>query len=311
MKLRYLLRFALTLLWFFGTASAQSIYTKQELLETSAQCLECHDDKAASLESSLHRICEASDLNSPISIGCISCHDGWKEHVDDPSADNIKTAAELEFMGQAELCSRCHNTPHQVNMMESDPHGRLEIRCTDCHTVHSNTNEYLVKDDKDNYCVVCHTSVATEFKRRSAHPLESGNVRCVDCHKPGENQDNLMAVGLDWLCQSCHTDYSGPFVYEHPVVNAHLVQGGGCTECHQPHGSPNDRLLNQPGDGICYQCHSKPPTHFIAHDGIANGFACVDCHSDIHGSFDNSKFLDPMLGAKMPFNCFDCHVLGN
>ena len=311
MKLRYLALPALVLLCSAGLAYAGHSYSKVELSETSSMCLNCHDEKAVSLENSLHRITEVTDMTSAIAIGCVNCHDGWAEHVEDPSPENIETAARLSFSGQVDLCSRCHITLHQSSMVSSDPHGRVEIGCIECHSVHSNVNEHLVKDDSDNYCAVCHTSVAAEFKRRSAHPLESGNVRCVDCHMLDGTEDQLLAVGLDWRCQNCHSDLSGPFLYEHPVVYAHLVEGGGCTECHQPHGSPNDRLLKQPGDGVCLQCHGTPPVHRIAHAGIATRFACVDCHSDIHGSFDNKKLLDPALGAKMVFDCSECHVLGD
>ena len=198
MKLRYLAWCVLLLLCSVGVVSAGHSYSKLELLETSTLCSHCHTDMAATLENSLHRITEATDMTSTITIGCVGCHDGWEEHVEDPSPENIETAARLSFSGQVDLCSRCHITPHQSSMVSSDPHGRLEIGCIECHSVHSNVNEHLVKDDGDNYCAACHTSVAAEFKRRSAHPLESGNVRCVDCHKLGENEDHLLAVGLDW-----------------------------------------------------------------------------------------------------------------
>ena len=119
-----------------------------------------------------------------------------------------------------------------------------------------------------------------------------------------------MATGLNWKCQGCHSDVAGPYLYEHPVTYQHLVEGVGCTECHSPHGSPNDRLLTQPGNGVCLQCHGTPPGHRTRHSGLGTKLACVDCHSDIHGSYDNNKFLDPMLGTKLFPNCYQsgCHI---
>lgn len=171
----------------------------------------------------------------------------------------------------------------------------------------------LVADDRENYCLACHTAVGMEFKRRSVHPLESGNVRCTDCHNLAGIEDPMLAVGLNWRCQECHAERSGPFLYEHPVVNNHLIEGGGCVECHQPHGSPNDRLLNQPNNGVCMQCHAVPAGHRTEHSGLGTKLACVECHNQIHGSYDNRLFLDPELGTKLFPDCYQsgCHNLGN
>lgn len=291
-------------------ASTPISYSKHEILETSATCLDCHSDIAEPLDGLIPQIASIAGPLSPMSVGCVCCHDGWEEHVENPSADNVQSVSGLSASEQVETCSRCHVTLHQTAMASTDPRARAGVACLDCHTVHLNANEKLVANDTEIFCLSCHADIAAEFKRRSAHPLESGNITCVDCHDISAMQDPFYASGLDWTCQGCHPEFSGPFLYEHPVVYAHLVEGEGCVECHQPHGSPNDRLLNQSGDGICLQCHGIPPRHRVAHFGIAVRYTCVNCHSDIHGSFDNGMFLDPDLGAKMPFDCYQCHILG-
>ncbi len=291
------------------SASTPVSFSKNELLETTELCLDCHDGMAESLDRSVHRVASESSSSS-ISVGCIGCHDGWEVHVEDPTVDNIETGSGLSVTTQAEICGRCHVTPHQTAMISTDPHGNAGVACLECHTIHFNSNEKLVANDREVFCLSCHGGIATEFRRRSAHPLESGNIRCVECHDLSGMQNPLFASGLDWTCQDCHSELSGPFLYEHPVVNAHLVEGGGCVECHQPHGSSNDRLLNQSGDGTCLQCHGIPPKHRVEHGGIAAQYTCVNCHSEVHGSFDNRMFLDPDLGMKMPFDCYQCHILG-
>jgi DmsE family decaheme c-type cytochrome len=152
-----------------------------------------------------------------------------------------------------------------------------------------------------------------EFKRRSAHPLESGNIRCTDCHDIAGIDDPLLAAGLNFDCQECHAEKSGPFIYEHPVVNNHTVDGRGCVACHEPHGSPNDRLLNQPGNLVCLQCHAVPVGHRLQHSALGAKLACIECHNQVHGSFDGSKFLDPDLGLKLFPDCFQsgCHSLND
>lgn len=286
------------------------IYSAEENMEQSEYCLACHDYMAGSLQKSAHRLATEDDVGSPVTVGCIGCHSGWEEHFDDPSPENIVAGPELNPAGQAQICATCHNTEHQMNMISDDPHGLAGIACLDCHKIHDNTEPKLVRDDDGDFCMSCHPTVAGAFKARSVHPLNTGNIACVECHKLGEMSDQVLQTGFEWTCQNCHTDLAGPFLYEHPVVYSHLVEGESCTECHNPHGSPNDRLLKQAGDGVCMQCHGTPPSHRTAHDGLANSFACVDCHSEVHGSYHNSKLLDPDLGMKLPFDCFQCHVLG-
>ncbi len=274
-----------------------------------AVCMDCHDDMAQSLKGTVHDL-KVEGKSSP-GVSCISCHSGWEAHLEDPNTENINSGKELVLQDQALICAGCHSTPHQESMLNRNPHGIAGVACLDCHSIHTETAEGGEHAGLTPQCLSCHQTVEMEFKRRTSHPLESGNIQCVDCHSMGDTKDHMFAVGLDWTCQGCHSEVSGPFLFEHAAANEHFVEGGGCVECHSPHGSPHERLLNQPGAGLCLQCHGTPPTHKIAHDGIATQFVCVDCHSDIHGSNDNRKLLDPMLGSKMSRDCFQCHVLGD
>lgn len=288
-------------------------YSNRDLVKESLVCLDCHEDQAESLKGSPHEMTAEGHAGMGLAVGCIGCHSGWEQHIDDPMPENITTPAELSLVDIAETCGKCHQSPHQTAMVSTDPHGRAAITCTSCHTIHGNTAVSLVKDDSENFCGTCHASVAAEFESRSAHPLVSGNIRCTDCHNIGNVSDPMFAAGHDWQCQSCHSDKAGPFIHEHPVTYSYLVNGSGCMECHQPHGSANDRLLRQPGDGLCFQCHGVPPKHLVEHDGLAADYSCAYCHSDIHGSFDNKVFLDPDIGYKFPVNCIQsgCHILGD
>jgi DmsE family decaheme c-type cytochrome len=302
---------ALLTVLILGTCPAFSSqeYSRQEVVENSNLCLDCHDDMKATLDNTVHEIIDENYLNASIDVGCISCHDGWQEHLDDPSAETISRVSDKGMTDQAEVCSRCHITVHQSAMVTSDVHSRAELACTSCHSIHDNQHDKLVLDDEGNYCLTCHTEVKADFKMRSSHPLNSGNIRCVSCHPVTGIAGPHMTAGLNWTCQNCHDDKAGPFPFEHPVTFDHLVEGGGCVECHNPHGSSNDRLLKQPESGLCLQCHGIPPLHRTQHSGLGIKMACVDCHSEIHGSYDNSKLLDPMLGTKLFPDCYQsgCH----
>lgn len=283
--------------------------SRDSLISQSAACLDCHQESADNLKGSVHQLTAVGDKATRMAVGCVGCHSGWQDHLNEPSKDNISNPADLPLAKQAEICSGCHMNGHQASMLTTDPHGRAQLMCTTCHTMHGNEAQGLVKDDKQNFCGTCHTGVMAQFKSRSAHPLTTSNIRCASCHFPDDRNDAMLARGIDWTCQNCHSEYSGPHAFEHSVTQTHLFNGGGCTECHNPHGSPNDRLLAQPGNGVCLQCHSVPSGHRTAHSGMGVKVACVNCHTDFHGSDDNKLFLDPQLNTKFFADCFHsgCH----
>lgn len=275
-------------------------------------CLDCHDGMAETLLNTPHELAPDSKETKSIIADCRNCHDGWQKHIEDPSADNIDVGSDLSPAKQAEVCGRCHITPHQMAISTDDPHSKAYLSCSSCHQIHNNLNRKLVRDDTDNYCASCHPATVMEFQQRSAHPLESANIRCIDCHGLESIGVKELTVGFDWGCQSCHEGQSGPYLYEHPVVYNHLVEGGSCTECHEPHGSVNDRLLTQPSKTLCLQCHGTPPGHLTAHSALGSKRDCVQCHSEVHGSFSNRLLLDPDLGMKLFPDCYQsgCHSLG-
>lgn len=301
------------ILSFSITYSTSAQYGDKELMEISSTCLDCHDEYEATLAGTAHRVIDDTELHSPVSVGCISCHDGWQTHIDDPSEENISDPSNFTLLDQAETCKSCHLTPHQAIMTSSDPHYGADIGCLDCHNIHESADGNVRHGNPPVDCGQCHTSVISEFKSRSAHPYQSGNIECLSCHNFSGVKGAGQTAGLDWSCQECHSEYSGPYLHEHPVAYSHLVEGGGCPECHEPHGSPNERLLKQPGNSLCFQCHGTPPGHRTNHSGLGTKLACVECHSDIHGSFDNSKMLDPFLGIRLFPDCFQsgCHIFDN
>lgn len=278
--------------------------------EAGSACGDCHEEGLSSLRGTVHSVPEIDVENG---VSCIDCHQTWEAHLDDPSAENITAGPEASLAEQAEICSGCHLNTHQAAMLSTDPHNIQGLNCSSCHAIHNNTNESLVTDDRQDFCLRCHKSVAADFKLRSSHPFGTGNVRCTDCHDLSGLREQTNVTGSDWGCQNCHPEKSGPFVYEHPVVYSHLVEGEGCTECHKPHGSPNDRLLTQAGNAVCSQCHGTPVGHRTQHSGLGAKMSCVDCHSEIHGSFDNRLFLDPDLGTRFFPDCYQsgCHIQGD
>jgi DmsE family decaheme c-type cytochrome len=292
----------------FWTVSLAEINTNEYTIQKSSDCLACHEEKAKSLSQSPHAISSEETMKSSIPIGCVSCHSGWEKHLEDPSSETIAKFSSQPHSEQAQICGKCHNNPHQAGMVTADPHFKAGLSCNSCHEIHARDGL-----SKETSCLNCHEETRNEFKRRSAHPLESGNINCVDCHQLSALRDPALSRGIDWTCQNCHSDKAGPYLYEHPVAYSHLVNGGGCVECHEPHGSQNNRLLKRQGNSLCLQCHETPPGHRTAHSGWGMKADCVYCHSDIHGSYDNRKFLDPNLSSRFVADCYQsgCHSAAN
>jgi len=266
-------------------------------------CLDCHEGYDASLARTGHTL----SASARTGVACVSCHDGGEVHIDDPTVDNISNPSHLPAAQTELTCTECHVAHPGLRLIGHDPHAGLDMSCTSCHSVHapaagpSNAGTLM--------CANCHTAVAHQFQQRSNHPMMTGNLNCVSCHGFLGETEPQLGHGPAANCYSCHPDQSGPYLFEHEATSSFSPEGEGCVACHTPHGSVNDRLLVQQDDNLCRQCHGIPAGHLTAHEGGFRGIACVDCHSDFHGSYDNLYLLDPQLGTKFGREsdaCF-CH----
>ena len=87
-------------------------------------------------------------------------------------------------------------------------------------------------------------------------------------------------------------------VFEHQAITRSEV---GCLECHNGHGSVNNRMLARATVfQVCVQCHSQiglsadtslnaPMAHDLSNPRIQN---CTVCHTQIHGSNTSRAFLN-------------------
>jgi DmsE family decaheme c-type cytochrome len=270
-------------------------------------CLACHDDYAEQFSSTRH-ILSLDSEKSPITIGCASCHTGAEIHIEDPEIGNIMNPAKALPSESEAVCTECHNPHVESGMPGFDPHRMQNFSCSSCHRVHSD-NKSLLIDEEGEFCGTCHTSIVSQFRRRSNHPLTDQAVTCMSCHDFSGRDHAMIGHGESSNCADCHPEQAGPFMFDHRATISFSTEGDGCTACHRPHGSPNDRLLTQTGDRLCRQCHGLPPLHRTKHNGLGSQFECTECHSDIHGSYINRDFLDAQLGTRIggaPGSCF-CH----
>jgi len=208
---------------------------------------------------------------------CYACHTPTIEHLEEGGRGNIE-------LPDSNKCLACHeyNDHERMNWAFSE-HSKAGVECRQCHGNHSpkvkKLPPQLMRADEDSaVCMTCHQDVAARMTLKSHHPVREGGLSCVSCHAPHDAQQTSL-FGKNEQCNQCHQNVRGPKVFEHPPV----VED--CTICHNPHGSPNRRLLQLAQPMQCVQCHSLA---INLHGGTnLNGAQmrnCVNCHSAIHGS---------------------------
>ena len=236
---------------------------------------------------------------------CRTCHvayEGHKEYVfhsDCTACHTIKDPKHVLEGGKtvqfpdAEKCLACHKTrDHKRMNWAFSEHKKANVQCRDCHGIHSPKEPKLPNlalwktDKKSAICMDCHQDVAARLSMSSHHPVKEGGVSCVSCHDPHNGKQTTL-ISKNEQCFNCHQAIRGPKVFEHaPVVE-------DCTICHNPHGSPNRRLLQISQPMLCLQCHSMALTSHPLVSSNLSGVAlrnCTSCHGAIHGSH-----IDPKL----------------
>lgn len=148
-------------------------------------------------------------------------------------------------------------------------------------------------------CVRCHKSIA-------ARPFLHGPVgvgMCSLCHgaekKDAAGRHSFVPTKPQpELCLSCHDGLRAKV--ESSKFGHGAIDAGGCTACHDPHGSGQKHLLKgKSPDETCSACHDPKTRGEVVHPPAKA--SCSICH-DPHGS-DKAK----LLKAELPALCLDCH----
>lgn len=152
-----------------------------------------------------------------------------------------------------------------------------EVDCLKCHS--KLKKEKTVHAALEMGCTTCHTGI---------------NAKVVPHTKSGAIDKGLSAEQPD-LCYGCHD--KNLFTKK----NVHAAVGMGCTGCHNPHSSKNEKLIKAEIPDLCFGCHDKAAfTRKNTHPPVAGGM-CLSCHNP-HSS-DQMALL-----IKKPYDlCLDCH----
>lgn len=155
-------------------------------------------------------------------------------------------------------------------------------------------------------CLKCHTANATfNLHNWNAGVHAISDVSCMDCHsicstfKTGSPDLKVNPRDTGDMCEKCHQEIKAEFLLpsHHPLPEKRVF----CTDCHDSHGSSNDRSLRKSTiKETCTQCHSEKEGPFI-YEHAENSEDCRTCHSP-HGSVNNN-----LLTLQVPFLCLQCH----
>ena len=264
----------------WGQSAAESPYVG------SNTCEECHRQGYRRFSATrMAKVFFDAPRNELEARGCEACHGAGREHVEKAREHDRARAAGVAYVGP--------------------PSG-----------------QFIFKFGKDSprsageqtaRCLQCHERGQRLFWKGSAH--ESRGLSCLTCHQIHQNQPPGLAVSAFKdpltanlpltrrtqmeLCFGCH-----PMRRAQLLRSSHMPLREGemsCASCHNPHGSPNPKLLVAASvNETCYRCHPERRGPFLwEHPPVMEN--CLNCHEP-HGTT-----RPQLLKLNPPRLCQECH----
>ena len=202
-------------------------------LNTATLCITCHEDIADRLKQP-HR-------HAPVAAGhCTACHD--------PHGSPFRF--QLPADGNR-ACTTCHEDIAQA-LANAHVHAPAAASCQICHDPHAASRPAQMRAPGNTVCLACHVDTPVDTAL-----IDEG---MLFGRHPADSVTRLVATGprilLDGSLLSGHPTFS------HPVDGRpDPTQKGrtlGCASCHNPHGSPGEKLFRFGAMGVsalCVRCH--------------------------------------------------------
>jgi predicted CXXCH cytochrome family protein len=294
-------------------------------------CIKCHSN-----------VVGKKVIHKPAINDCSKCHQstGLGNHEED--GEGFKLVNKVP-----ELCYACHDVKTIIKEQIHTP--LKDGDCFSCHDVHSSKGEHLLSIPPPGLCYSCHSDLKKNIDSATVkHGALTEAKSCINCHSPhsSSEKNNLLLPQPD-LCFTCHDKQIKVGDVVLPNMKSLMTQSkyvhgamdmGGCTACHNPHGSSNSLLLkktfpssenystaDKKNYALCLECHESSlfeeaktteatgfrdgerNLHFV-HVNKEKGRTCINCHN-VHASnslyliSDKTKFgqsMLPMNFTKLP-----------
>lgn len=289
--------FCFLLLQLFVTSSYSALNSTRITCLTS----KCHSDMN-----------EVKFLHSPIKAkGCIVCHPfvPASQKSTKLSTAHPNVAVNMEN-NQSEVCLKCHVEWGNNFKAKKYAHSAIAQKgCISCHNPHGSDNPKLLrnKNVSQELCLSCHKKNVNweNGDKKIIHPALNFKNKCLNCHEiHSSHQPNLLKETPSTLCLSCHKE----IIQTKDKGSLHTpVKNGECLQCHFPHYSKMEKLLDKTYEPatyvfsteksfqLCFKCHSPLQTtnfrngeknlhvlHVLSKFNN-NERGCATCH-DPHGS---------------------------
>jgi predicted CXXCH cytochrome family protein len=312
-------------------------------------CTGCHDPHQSPYEFFL--LGEGEKL-------CFICHDSGlagEKHVHGPVAEGgcsvCHSPHESDFpkllMAEGnDVCFYCHEDKADAFQEKKHMHYPVEDGCVECHNPHSGPFENnLAADGRRELCFACHDDMQEHVGEvQVKHAGLATDKLCLACHDPHvADYANQLIMQPAELCLSCHdrqyTSGDKVVVADMKTIleqnkNYHgPIQQNDCSACHNPHGSNNFRMLQEPfpelfyapyqasNYNLCFMCHENTIAeekltttltgfrngdqnlHFVHVNKSPKGRTCRSCH-DAHATNNPKHLRDevPFGAWQLPIN---------
>lgn len=237
----------------------------KDIAGTSKDCLRCHQNtnlQGTPLNVTCATQCHQTTINLPNTTEkkptfvddskvCLTCHTKTTTHE------------HAHFPTAAGLCNNCHKITDPVH---------LTINNTKPSADEIKKAKASVTKESIKTCMTCHENKdksASTDKNIHAHPIFKyfAEDSCIQCHNPhGSTERFFLNNKVTDLCLTCHGDKviatypddDPPVsVTTHGIITKLDKYPKGCTNCHNPHYSSNEKMLSHKKEDLCISCHNK------------------------------------------------------
>ncbi|MBI5495403.1 MAG: cytochrome c3 family protein [Deltaproteobacteria bacterium] len=207
-----------------------------------------------------------------------------------------------------ELCLGCHEEYREYSTQRVVKHRPTQEGCTWCHNPHNSKQPHLLLEESSALCLRCHDAVRQVLQNgKVKHGAVEEGEKCMTCHEPhGSNIESLLVKLPFDLCVECHAkdtqlDDQGKaltnmkkLLDDNPEWHA-PVAAKDCSVCHNPHASPNFRLLT-----------SEYPARFYEPYSVKTYALCFECHNEQMAATEETTALTEFRDGKR--NLHHLHV---